>query len=288
MNRKLIFLTSIVVLLSCFSAANAAVEIKCDMVVTLDGNEVPWTFKGAEPGYEEWHPLLRWGNDKETHDGYTFQDIGGKVGYHMFFSMGYGSSNPGTVLDFSVPGDGRICNTWIRTSDSADASIVIGGPGFLPGNYEVYGYHISDGGSEPNMPTVTVKTFNMDDAYMHNVSITPDGHPSQTEPHLQDGVGVVVEFNDVDVPIMHVTDDALLEEHRSHVRFYTDGSPVRIIYEAGAGSTAVLNAVIFVISDAPPEPTDPSPRAGGTNVCPDVELTWEPGKYIQDVKGEDV
>jgi len=267
MCRKLIFLTSLVVVLTCLSMANAGYELKVDLTVNVGGEPVDYTYKG-----EPWIAWVRWGNDKETHDATSVSDLGG-TGLSVGMGIGNGSSAPGSVLDFTTADDDPICNTWLRSGSDGDPGfaachLVLYGDGLTPGTYWVYGYHNSPGGSEPTMPRVYVATYSgLNDNLMQNVGA----------PNDPDGGGVIVEANDVNVPIMHVGDDDLLEPNVSLVKFFTDGSPVKITYENASGSTAVLNAFIIWQASTPQTAWDPFPAAGEGYACPDTSLTWEPG-----------
>ncbi|MHC4675888.1 MAG: LamG domain-containing protein [Planctomycetota bacterium] len=287
MCRKLIFLTSLVVLLSCFSAANAGYELKVDIALNVNGESMAYTDKSQQPGYEDWIAWARWGADKETHDATFEADFRG-TGITVGFGMDDGTTRPvGTVLDFTPASaeDDPICNTWLRGGSGggpgvSDCHLVLSGPGLTPGTYWVYGYHNSPDGNEPNMPRVYVQTYSgFLDA---NIPMDNVGAPNDT-----DGGGVIVEANDVNVPVRHVTDDDLLEPHLSFVKFYTDGSPVKITYEAGAGSSAILNAFIIYVP-TPPTAYSPFPAAGEQYACPDTSLTWAPGEFTQDVNGHNV
>ncbi|MHC4500057.1 MAG: hypothetical protein ACYS21_13190, partial [Planctomycetota bacterium] len=280
MNRKLIFLTSLVVLLSCFSAANAGFEIKVDLTVNA-GGPVDWTDKSQQDGFADWYPWVRWSGDKEGHDASRYNvaegdDISGE-GVSIGLGMWNGGGPSSTVLDYTSAADHPICNTWMRSRESeesspyADAHIVLYGPGLTPGTYEVYGYHNTPGGSEPNMPRVYVQTYSGvfdPDILMQNVGA----------PNDPDGGGVIPEVNDACVPIWHFSsDDDLLAARRSAVRFYTDGSPVKITYEAAEGSTAVLNAFIIWQATTPKTAWGAFPDACEPHACPDTILTWEAG-----------
>ncbi|MHC4157217.1 MAG: hypothetical protein ACYST6_20205, partial [Planctomycetota bacterium] len=279
MNRKLIFLTSLVVLLSCFSAANAGFELKVDIVVSDEGTPVAYTDKSQQPGYEDWIGWARWGTDKETHDAGSISNLGG-TGLNVGLGIGDGSSAPGTVLDYTTGADDPICNTWIRSGDeeggpgstASDCHLVLYGPGLTPGEYWVYGYHNSVGGSEPNMPRVYVQTYSgaiYEDVVMSNV-----GAPNDT-----DGGGVIVEANDANVPVLHFSsDDDLLAGPDSLVKFFTDGSPVKITYEAGEEGTAVLNAFIIQQKGTPKTAWSPFPAVREGYACPDTSLTWKAGE----------
>ncbi|HUT28865.1 MAG TPA: LamG domain-containing protein [Sedimentisphaerales bacterium] len=286
MNRKLFFLTSLVVLLSCLSAANAGTQYKFDIAVHIGGVPVAYTDKSQQPGYSDWYTLIRWENDIQRHDGGAWHDIAGQAGLNLAMGGGDGSSAPGSVLDFSTAADDPICNTWLRTGSDGDnpgdsvCYIVLWGPGLKPGAYWIYGYHNSVGGGQPKMPRVYVETYTSANAVGNSggAPVDPDGG----------GVIVPPEGNDVNVPIMHVSDDDLLEPNVSLVKFYTDGSPVKITYENGADSTAVLNAFILEVFGEGPEAKDPSPANNRTGVCPDVELSWGPGVWASDVNGHDL
>jgi len=106
MCKKLIFLTSLIVVLTCFSMANATFEIKVD--ITKGTTE--YTYKGGD-----W---LAWGayNNTETHDATYIANIGG-TGVTVGIGAGDGSSDPGTVLNYTTSADEAICNTWIRCGD---------------------------------------------------------------------------------------------------------------------------------------------------------------------------
>ena len=165
MCRKLICLTSLFVLLSCFSAANAGLWIKVDITVN-SGGPVAYTDKSQQPGYEDWIAWVRWGADQETHDSTNYQDLGG-TGLNIGMGIGNGSSSPGTVLNYtkSTAGDDPICNTWIESGvyegpNSANCHLVLYADGGLtPGDYWVWGYHNIPGSNEPNMPRVYVQTY---------------------------------------------------------------------------------------------------------------------------------
>jgi hypothetical protein len=279
MNRKLVFLTSLVVLLSCFSAANAGFEIKVD--IAKGG-------KPTEPYYEEWTAKEGWlawhrYGDAMQHDATFKENIGG-TGLTVAIGAGDGSSDPGTVLGWTSSSDDPICNTWIQCGASLgdpDASVhlVLSGEGLIPGDYWVYGYHNTPAG-EPCMPDilphVTVETCSgLNGSYLDNYG------PEANDP---DGGGVIVEANDADVVVNHVSVDASLEANRSLVKFYTDGSPVIITYEAwggpfpSPGGTGILNA--FIVQQVGDAPTagNPFPAYEEEHACPDTILTWEPGQ----------
>ncbi len=287
MCRKLIFLTSLVVLMSCFSAANAGFELKVDITVN-DGGPVAYTDKSQQAGYEDWFAWVRWSNDLETHDATNYQDIMGS-GLNVGMGIGNGSSSPGTVLNYTSSADEPICNTWIQSGDyagpnSANCHLVLYGDGGLtPGTYLVWGYHNTPDGNEPNMPRVYVQTYS---AYYdpNNIMMQNVGAPNDP-----DGGGVTQiplgEPCDVNVPVQHETSDDNLTT--SLVKFYTDGSPVKITYEAGAGSSAILNAFIIYVP-TPVTAYSPFPTVGEPYACPDTSLTWTPGQLTQDVNGHNV
>ena len=300
MCRKLIFLTSLVVLLSCFSTANAGYELKVDIVLSAGGGAGDYTDKSLQAGYEDWIAWARWGSDHpQKHDATYEADFEG-TGITVGFGFGDGASgaNGGTVLDFTPKSEGHdpICNTWIRSFSysgprKGDCHLVLSGPGLIPGTYWIWGYHNSLAvlespltGSEPNMPRVYVQTYSgylEENILMQNVGAPndPDGG-GVTQIHDED-------TNDVNVPVMHVTDDDLLGPHRSLVKFYTDGSPVKITYEAGDANSAILNAFIIYVP-TPPTAYSPFPATEEQYACPDTSLTWGPGRLTQDVNGHNL
>jgi|GEM_PF-2831931 len=273
MNRKVILLTSLVVLLSCFSAANAGFELKFDIAINVgDGVPAAYTDKSQDPGFEDWLAWVRYGADKERHDA-TFQENVEGTGLTVGIGAGDGSSDPGTILDYSSEADDPICNTWIRCNanagdPNASVHLVLSGVGLVPGTYWVYGYHNSVDGNEPNMPVAYVNTF-ANEYWWPNFGAPPDA----------DGGGVIQEANDVDIAINHVGDDTLLEANRSLVKFYTDGSPVIISYGAAPGSTGVLNAFIIQQTFATYTAGRPFPKYKEEHACPDTSLTWEAGEH---------
>jgi hypothetical protein len=257
---------------------NAGFEIKVDIAVS-DGGPVDYTDKSQEPGYEDWIAWVTWSVGKETHDATQYESLGG-TGIDAGMGIGDGSSNPGTILDYTTDADDPICNTWLKAGspepghEDVNCSLVLYGPGLAPGTYSVYGYHNSVGGSELNMPRVHVQTYSgalYDDILMQNVGA----------PNDPDGGGVTQihdeATNDVDIAVMHVGDDALLEANRSLVKFYTDGSPVKITYEAAPGSTAILNAFIIYVP-SPKTAFSPFPAFEEGYACPATTLTWNVGE----------
>jgi hypothetical protein len=266
--------------------ANAGYEFKIDITINQGGGTpVPYTYKGGD-----WTPWAVWGNDKQTHDATHVHDFGGS-GITVAIGVGDGTSSPGTVLDFTSEeaGDDPICNTWIRAGSDGypayegDAWIVLWDDGLTAGTYEVYAYHNAAGVNEPNMlPRVYVATYNLENA-VDNTGTLPDGDGNNPNPLYWDGVGVIPEQNDVNVPIMHVGDDALLEPNVSMVRFFTDGSPVIIRYEANYAptdpNTGIFNAFIIKQISTPILAWGPFPAHGEQYACPDTRLIWKPGDH---------
>ncbi|MHC4336985.1 MAG: LamG domain-containing protein [Planctomycetota bacterium] len=287
MCRKLIPLTSLVVLLSCFSTANAGEGffLKVDLTVNVGGEPVDYTYKGGD-----WIPWVRWGNDMERHDATNYQDIIGS-GVNIGLGVGNGSSSPGTVLMFTDSDDEPICNTWIQSENGgvdANCHIVLyGDDGLTPGTYLVWGYHNTPDGNEPNIPRVFVQTYT---AYYDPNTILMQNVGAPNDP---DGGGVTQihdeDTNDINVPISHVSFDDLLEPNVSLVKFYTDGSPVKITYEGikPLGKSAIINAFIIYVP-TPVTAFSPFPAVEEPYACPDTSLTWAPGEFTQDVNGHNV
>ncbi|MHC4153728.1 MAG: LamG domain-containing protein, partial [Planctomycetota bacterium] len=284
MNGKLVFLTSLIVLLSCFSAAKAGFEVKVDIAKgktgPLDPGELPYEEWTAKEGWLAWHQY----SDGLQHDGTSKENIGG-TGLTVGICIGDGSSTPGTVLNWTSSSDDPLCNTWIMSGAEDDgiwgpgyddAHLCLSGPGLVPGTYWVYAYHNTPP-SEPcmpdNMPRAFVTTF-YGDYYRENM-----GAPNDV-----DNEGVIVESNDVDVPVQHETLDDNLTT--SLVKFYTDGSPVMITYEAlgdpneghqSGDSMGILNAFRIVQTFATATAGDPFPAYEEEYACPNTALTWESG-----------
>jgi len=278
MCRKVFFLTSLVAVLAFWSVAKADFKLKVDLAVNDDG---PWkpTDKSQQEGFGDWVAWAGYGNDKENHDARAIDDVGGS-GINIGLGIGNGSSSPGSVLDFTTAADDPICNTWLRSGDKDGygdpgencCHIVLYGDGLTPGTYLVYGYHNIPGSDEPNMPRVYVQTYS--GFFDPNILMQNVGAPNDP-----DGGGVIVEANDVNVPVMHVGDDDLLDANVvSLVKFFTDGSPVKITYENADEHTAVLNAFIILVS-TPKIAYLPFPKAREPYACPDTDLIWSEGKY---------
>jgi hypothetical protein len=295
MCKRQILLTLVVLGLVLAGNALAAYEIKVDLALSVrDCEECPW-YPYAPTWKEGWIPWDAF-NDAEPHDARCITNIGGSG---INIGMGGADGDSQSVFQVSTIAESEpICNSWLETKDmESNISLVLGGDGLLPGTYRVYGYHNRDGGT-PNMPLVTAETYTWgtDDVNHPNYACRC---PNSTQMSNVGCVtvatactygceGVVESANDIDVPILSEILDDNLEEKRSMVEFFTDGSPVRITYHRGEGNSAVLNAFIIEILAAPPTAYAPSPATGSSSVCPDSELSWGAGSYSADVNGHDL
>ncbi|MHC4214487.1 MAG: LamG-like jellyroll fold domain-containing protein, partial [Planctomycetota bacterium] len=283
MSKKIILLTVIGLMLAMSGSVNAAFTHKFDIAVNASGPLADSTDKSLQPGHGDWKAWRRYGDDKETHDATHQVNVGG-TGITIGIGAGDGSSSPGTVLDFTTDAN-AICNSWIRAGlngfedDGYEGPghptfsiwLILSGPGLLPGTYEVHGYHNSLGDDQPNLlPKVHVQTSYGANNPLDNFG--PDANDA-------DGNGVVVEFNDVNVAVLHVTDDDLLDPNVSVVRFFTDGSPVAISYQAEPNQTAIINAFTVIQTFSTPFAEKPFPEHGEGRACPDAGLYWSPGTF---------
>ena len=93
------------------------------------------------------------------------------------------------------------------------------------------------------------------------------------------GPGVTQLTTATDVPIQtEDKDDKLVP---SEIRFMTDGAgPVTIMYFAGTGSKAALNAFCLYSLNRPNIAHDPTPADNATDVSPNVKLSWRQGDDV--------
>ncbi len=290
MSKKNVLLMLVGLMVVMVGSANASFVHKFDIAVNATGPLADSTDKSLQTGHGDWKAWRVWGSDKETHDATHQANVGG-TGITIGIGAGDGSSSPGTVLDFTTSADDAICNSWVRAGlngfdDYEDGHptfsiwLILSGPGLVEGTYEVYGYHNSLGDDQPNLlPKVHVQT-----SYGGYPDVGGDPNPLNNpldnfgpDANDADGNGVVVEFNDVNVTVYHVIDDALLDPNVSYVRFFTDGSPVAISYQADVNQTAIINAFIVVQTFDTNEAGRPFPAYQEGRACPDASLHWSLG-----------
>ncbi|MHC4500181.1 MAG: hypothetical protein ACYS21_13825, partial [Planctomycetota bacterium] len=313
MCRKLVFLSCIVLLVGFVNAVCAGefppphdypgphIELKIDLSYNLgDVNDPdPVTFKGGD-----WIALTRWSDD-QPHDTQSYLDIAGS-GINFGIGMGRGDSYT-KLKRWVLPTDAEpICNTFmVGKYESGDnsgpeqgtAKLVFWGDPLPPGEYWVWGYHNYQDVNDNNalIPEVIATTYRWstdDDEHdnfdcrciqpepnntgMQNIGATPE-----TMCEGGDCVGVIQIHDedtcDVNVVIQKVTLDSLLVP--SLVKFTTDESTAIVHYVSPEAATAALNAVI-VLAPLPRTAWSPTPRPRTDDVCPDVELTWNPGVFV--------
>jgi len=256
MGKKLIFLASLVVLLSCFSAANAGLEVKVDLAK-------PDIDVTAKPGWNIW-AAVAWDNE-DRHDPVTIENIGGTDIGAVIRCPGENGALLKSIVEGGQDVD-PICNTFHRhyDGDALDVELLLFG--LAPGVYTLKSYH-RDPAGYPNMPQIEALVNDIGDSRYS--SWAPVGEGTITQ--IPTGEG-----NDVNVPIAGdpISDDELTP---SIVKFETDGTPALIRYHAGSGP-AVLNAFIIVAGE-PNTSWAPVPGHQTTEQCPDTILEWNPGKY---------
>jgi len=320
MYKKLIFLTSFVLLLAVGETAFADtypgvyMELKVDLCYNLgtdeQGNFIPdpETFKGSDPGEEDWIPWAWWSDD-QPHDAQNIEDIGGS-GISIGIGMGRGDSYLKHKLWQPVDEAEKLCNSFLvgkyETGDDAgpiqgNANIVLwGDPELPPGEYWIWAYHNYQGvdPNDPNfvIPEVNVVTYTWsttdvnhqdyacrcpNDTGMQNIdaeleTLCPDnGGDCIGVDQIPQG-----EPYDINVPLQKETLDANLVP--SFAKFISDGSTAKITYWAQTQpkGTAALNAFILW-APKPHYAWGPVPRPNQLNGCPDTDLNWKEGAYAE-------
>ncbi|MHC4214280.1 MAG: LamG domain-containing protein, partial [Planctomycetota bacterium] len=296
MSKQIILLTVLGLMLAVTGSASAAFQLKVDLCFRFGDDPDPDTWKGSDPGFEDWMAWPAYA-DSEKHDARNVYDVGGS-GIHVgIASAPFGSHQ---TFNKSLGGEDKICNSWIVSDENAgdpqsNTHLVLwANDGLIPGSYVVYGYHNHPGGGEPNMPIADARAY-CEDNYFNVYDPERDNIPFRDHidnigkaggDGLYDAIGdlsqypcdsVISDVNDYNVPIQHEANDVNLVP--SEIQFTTDGSPVWIMYHAGAGSHSILNAFILEVRAIGKQTSGPSPQSDFFDVCPDVTLYWQEGAY---------
>jgi len=252
MGKKLIMFGCIAATVMMLGNAAVALEIKVDIARV----GYPDTEK---PGYTIWSPY----NDEDRHDKTLLANVDG-TGVDIWAS----ASHDGDLSGWrdSTPGVEPICNTGFWIFNYKEMDIYLAFVGLDPGEYTLKTYHRHPDGMSP-MPAI--EAVPNDQGWL-------GGDPCTVGGVTQIPMG---EGNDVNVGI---PGDPILDDDLpgSVVKFVTDGTSVLVIYRnpSSESSVPVINAFILT-GAAGPSAAAPSPAHDGTLICPDVELSWFPGKY---------
>ena len=144
MSKKVTFLMVLGLMLAMTGSDPSAFQLKVDLCFKFDGEPDPATWKGSDPGFEDWIPWPIYA-DSEAHNAINFYNVGGSG-----TNVGIANTPHGAHQRFlkTLGGEEKICNSWI-TSENSDGApmsnshlVMWSTPdGLVPGSYTMYGYH---------------------------------------------------------------------------------------------------------------------------------------------------
>jgi len=294
MWRRLIFVSFVVFVVGLVNVGWAT-ELAVDFAMPSPLNGPPHAAT-AKGGYIIWNypPGDLW-----QHDPKTFSDIGGS-GIDVTIRCGYEGNTSMKVLGMQpedddtaptgTPSGDAIANSWIISNrhwgnNKTDIEgrmywgsifLRLYGDGLANGRYRLKSYHncpLQPGIVNPNNDN----DWDVEEGNDVMPSITVSG----------EGVNPIVELTNVQ--IQHEESDSALVPVEIEFEIcgtYTSGSPVTVHFESPPGGdeqqggAAVLNAFVLYVP-AKGQASCPDPGNGSEHLCPDVELNWDAGAYVE-------